>query len=285
MFVLLQVFWELFAGSGALSKAFEVDGWHIGLQMDVMIEVGLDLLHPMFLVVVIMLILEGRVVFSSGTVGTFFQIEQPEESFMPEREGFKTLVANANVHIGTRSECVVGAPWEKPTVLIANNPCIKALTAKCPCLPKTHTSGKSRLKYGTLDLSRSSVLARLRTEIARRWLWALSGHMSSWLPSAPRSIVQLLDESGFTPSGKRSPTIIVIRSSAGVEPTRSAPPQILPECLGPELHLQASHMSLHKKRLFSVSLRTQSSGAQWTATLASVNVKVSWWPWNFGQKR
>ena len=69
----------------------------------------------------------------------------------------------------------------------------------------TH-SEKPRLKCGTPDLSCSPVLARHRTE---KCTWvalglglphsAGSGHILCCLPSAPGSIVQLLDDCGFSP--------------------------------------------------------------------------------------
>ena len=54
------LFWELFAGSGACSKAFSEADWICGPPVDFRITPDYDLLNPRFVAVVIGLILEGR---------------------------------------------------------------------------------------------------------------------------------------------------------------------------------------------------------------------------------
>ena len=75
---------------------------------------------------------------------------------MESRVGFKT-------HVAALSERLMARRGQETIVLIANNPCHKVLMAKMPWVPKAHSSCKARLMCGTLDLSWSSVMARLRT--------------------------------------------------------------------------------------------------------------------------
>ena len=101
-------------------------GSHSGLPFDVKIDVGLFPCSLSFLVVVgLFLAGRGTVLhmspltykslekhffeFASATISFF---AQPVEPHALESEGFKALIANANVRIAARSGCADGAPWE-----------------------------------------------------------------------------------------------------------------------------------------------------------------------------
>ena len=53
--------------------------------------------------------------------GRWFQLEQPASSLMLDLPSFKTLLNETDIFMAVRSVCADGAPWMKPTALIANS--------------------------------------------------------------------------------------------------------------------------------------------------------------------
>ena len=59
------------------------------------------------------------------------------------------------------------------------------------------------------------------------------------------SLAEQLEEQGFSPSGRRTANVIAQRVAAGVQPGRRAMPTLLPEGLGPEVHLELALQLVH----------------------------------------
>ena len=59
------------------------------------------------------------------------------------------------------------------------------------------------------------------------------------------SLSERLEEQGFSPSGRRTANVIAQRVAAGVQPSRRAMPTLLPEGLGPEVHLELALQLVH----------------------------------------
>ena len=61
----------------------------------------------------------------------WFQLEQPASSLMLHFPSFEELLADPAVFKVVRCVCVDGAPWMKPTAIIANSRHILDLNAAC----------------------------------------------------------------------------------------------------------------------------------------------------------
>ena len=88
--------------------------------------------------------------------------------------------------------------------------------------------------------------------MARNWAWARSvgqsgagSHLAGWAPDHEAGLGDALGQAGFQPSGKRSLEVIATRIAAGMQPVRRALPQLLPDGLGADLHLQMAHRITH----------------------------------------
>ena len=74
----------------------------------------------------------------------WFQLEQPASSLMLHFPSLKELLADPAVFKAVRCVCVDGAPWMKPTAIIADSRHILDLNAACPgCVSHISLQGKS----------------------------------------------------------------------------------------------------------------------------------------------
>ena len=304
-----NLFWELFAGVGILTRAFEEEAWHAGPPIDIMYTEAFNLLDPGFFMVVLGLILEGWVAvlhlgppcssfsmafnrFSSQRIrssqfpaglenltdaqeakvrlgnelaqvalslaraqmkaGRWFQLEQPASSLMLHLPSFKDLIKDTNVFMAVRCVCADGAPWMKPTAIIANSKHILNLNARCPGC-KSHISLQGKSPDGRSWTAVASpywpAFARL---MAKSWAWARgqsksssSSHLAGLRVSEDADMTNVLNTSGFNPSGKRARETVAANVGAGSQPVRRALPQLIPDELGPMLHLKVAHQTKH----------------------------------------
>ena len=277
-----KVFWELFSGCAVLSTAFYDEGWWVGTPIDVADDPSYDLVNPQFFMLVIGLILEGRVAVlhlgppdasfqkdqveldsslaeltvtlakAQSRAGGYFQIEQPALSPMLKLPSVAALLDQADVFHAVRFLCADGAPWKNPTTIIANHSCILALAAGCPGC-KTHIRLQGKAPDGRSWRSIASPYwPTFANQLARTWSWAKNScrsastsHLAGWAPGAAATVADAIDTIGFCPSGNRAPTVIGTRVAAGAQPTKRALPQLVPEGLGPLLHLQVVQSMEH----------------------------------------
>ena len=181
-----------------------------------------------------------------------FQIELPASSPVLELQPFKDLLVRPNTYIVVRHVCADGAPWQKPTAIISNSKCILSLRASCPGC-KSHITLRGKAPDGR---SWTSVASPYWPAFARRlaetWVWAkdssrttATAHLAGWAPASAENVTGVIETSGFTPSGKRAPWVVGTRVTTGSQPVRRALPQLFPEGLGCDLHLEAAHTTRH----------------------------------------
>ena len=273
-----RVCWELFAGTAGLTHAFRNEGWCAAPPVDVITAPAFDLLNPLFLSLVFSIILEGRISVlhlappcsAPSQVGNalaeialrlaraqdrakgYIQLEQPESSSMLRLPSFRKWLAEVNIFLAVRDICVDGAPWQKPTALVANHECILRCSARCPgCRWHQPLKGYAPDGRPWTEVA-SPYWPSFARKLASVWAWAKhlprdrsNAHLAGWASSAAQTVRDVIDETGFTPSCKRSLTVIGNRVSSGIQPVRRALPQLIPPGLSPELHLRIAHTTTH----------------------------------------
>ena len=165
---------------------------------------------------------------------------------------FKKLLKEPGVYKAVRCVCKDGAPWKKPTAIIANSVHILALDAVCPGCP-SHITLQGKAPGGESWTSIASPYwPMFAKKMAQTWAWAKNlershegSHIAGWNPADAGGISQALSSADFTPSGKRSRDVIATRVAAGLQPIRRALPQLVPDGLSPDLHLQIAHSVAH----------------------------------------
>ena len=182
----------------------------------------------------------------------WFQLEQPASSLMLHLPSFKELLADPAVFKAVRCVCVDGAPWMKPTAIIANSRHILDLNAACPgCASHISLKGKSPDGHSWTVVA-SPYWPAFALRMVRSWEWARgqtksssSAHLAGLRPDQDEDLTDVLDACGFNPSGKRSRETTAARVGAGSQPVRRALPQLIPEGLGPFLHWTLAHQTKH----------------------------------------
>ena len=105
-------------------------------------------------------------------VRRFFQLEQPASSLMLQLPSFRKLLADPSVHLAARCVCVDGAPWRKPTAVIANSSSILKLNADCPgCKSHIVLQGKAPDGRSWTSIA-SSYWPAFARAMAKSWEWA-----------------------------------------------------------------------------------------------------------------
>ena len=182
----------------------------------------------------------------------WFQLEQPASSLMLHLPSFKELLADLAVFKAVRCICVDGAPWRKPTAIIANSRHILDLNAACPgCESHICLQGKSPDGRSWMTVA-SSYWPAFALRILRSWMWAQGqtksascAHLAGLRPDQDEDLTDVLEASDFNPSRKRSRETIAARVGAGSQPGRRALPHLIPEGLGPLLHWTLAHQTKH----------------------------------------
>ena len=274
-----RCFWEIFSGAAVLSNAFKQAGWLVAPPIDIQNTPTHDVLNPHFQAIVIGLLLEGRVSllhlgppYSSSSTALadacvkltaaqdaakgHWQAEQPASSpllLIPPWEQLQQRAWKI-----TRDMCMDGAPWRKPTALLANHECIKQLACNCD---GTHThialAGKAPCSRKWTDVA-CPYWPQFAAVIVKCWSHLLSVEQAKYYtaaacrsgfalasPASDMSLDDVLETSGWAPSGKRSRTTVAFRIAAGLQPRGHAIPQLIPDLLGPETHLAVACTSLH----------------------------------------
>ena len=62
---------------------------------------------------------------------------------------------------------------------------------------------------------------------------------------ADRPLLEVVEESGFKPSGRRSHIGTAMKVSSGQQPTKRVMPQLIPDGLEPDVHLQVALATVH----------------------------------------
>ena len=182
----------------------------------------------------------------------WFQLEQPASSLMLHLPWFRELLADPAVFKAVRCIYVDGAPWRKPTAIIANSRHILDLNAACPgceshiCLQGKSPDGRSWMKVA------NSYWPAFALRMARSWMWAQGqtksascAHLAGLRPDQDEDLTDVLEASDFNPSGKRSRETIAARVVAGSQLGRRALLHLIPEGLDPLLQWTLAHQTKH----------------------------------------
>ena len=161
----------------------------------------------------------------------------------------KKAIAETGGRAYQRDACADGAPWNKALLLVtATAAAGKRLRATCPgCLQ--HIQLRGRAPCGT-DWTKIAApyWPAWSAAVAKAWTAAIHGHerKHGWQESAPMMItapsssaIERLRASGHVPAGGRSNEKAADTMAAGLQPTRKKLPQLIPDGLSPEMHLQA----------------------------------------------
>ena len=166
-------------------------------------------------------------------VERWFQLEQRASSLMLHLPWLKELLADPAVFKAVRCICVDGAPWMKPTAIIANSRHILDLNAACPgCASHIPLQGKSPDGRSWTAVA-SPYWPAFALRMLRSWVWARgqtksssSAHLAGLRPDQDEDLTDALDASGFDSFGKRSRETVAARVGAGSQPFRRALPQL-----------------------------------------------------------
>ena len=187
--------------------------------------------------------------------GNHFQLEQPARSLMIDYAPMKDALLSTGAIGYQRDACADGAPWRKPLVLYtATGKVGRSLVAHCPgCASHIRLRGKAPNGIDWTKMACPYWPAWARA-VATRWTRVLRAHQrkDGWETSAPlmmamegRSHSETLSGSNFKPSGGRSIEKAVDTLATGLQPTRKALPQLIPDGLPPHVHLQAALATQH----------------------------------------
>ena len=181
--------------------------------------------------------------------------EQPASSLMLVYEPVKKLAAEVLTVSVSVDVCMFGAPWIKPTKLLASFPQIKGLKRVCDH-SHVHIGLQGKAPCG----ENWTVLASpYWPKFAQEWVRtcaflrpasseapAAASHLTGFAVDDPSTgVVQRLQKRGFKPARKQSPFAIVVRVRAVAQPRGLALPTLLPEGLGPESHLAVARAATH----------------------------------------
>ena len=190
----------------------------------------------------------AAIVGAQHAAGNMFELEQPGKSIMPRYEPVRKVLDKAGAVGYQRDACVDGAPWRKPLVLYTSSHKVgRKVAAQCPgCASHIPLRGKDPTGTDWTKVA-SAYWPAWADAIARRWQPALQEHQrkSNWESSSPvmmhqggASHLEALVDSGFRPSGGRSLEKAADMLTTGVQPTRKALPQLVPDGMPSDLHLR-----------------------------------------------
>ena len=187
------------------------------------------------------------------------QLEQPGRSLMAEYETVKKALKVTGSKGFQRDACVDGAPWRKPLILYTNFDAVgRRIAAKCRGC-SSHVPLKGKAPNG-VDWTKIACpyWPAWAESVAGSWYPALCNHRrkDGWQSSSPMLLTpenathgEALALSNFVPSGGRSIARASETMATGLQPTRKALPQLIPDGLPPHLHLQAAMVVRHPMAL------------------------------------
>ena len=183
------------------------------------------------------------------------ELEQPGRSLMEHASAMKDALAKTGARGYQRNACADGAPWMKPIVLFTPSADVgRSLVAGCPgCQSHIRLKGVDENGDDWTKVA-SPYWPAWAEAVARKWRSKLLRHRRSekWEASAPMlldpggcSQREALEVSNFTPSGGRSIEKAADVMGSGMQPTRKALPQLVPDGLPPHFHLRAALATKH----------------------------------------
>ena len=177
--------------------------------------------------------------------GNHYQLEQPLKSVMMHLPVVKKAIAETGGHAYRRDAAADGAPWKKPLILITANAAVGKELTSCR---KPWPSG--RIKSVTRWMGTAVPYWPAWAEaVAKTWTSALRSHVrkANWEQSAPMlmkmpgaTAMETMRTSNHVPAGGRSVEKAADTMAGGIQATRKKLPQLLPDGLPPDMHLQAA---------------------------------------------
>lgn len=187
------------------------------------------------------------------------QLEQPGRSLMISYGTMAKALKTTESEGFQRDACVDGAPWRKPLVLYTSSVSVGArLAAKCRGCT-SHRPLRGRAPNG-IDWTKLACpyWPAWADAVASKWYTTLVRHRrkSGWEGASPVLLTpegathgEALALSNFVPSGGRTLARASQTMATGLQPTRKALPQLIPDGLPPNLHLQAALVVKHPMTL------------------------------------
>ena len=185
--------------------------------------------------------------------GHMWQLEQPEKSLMLVVPDMRAFTSREGVFKAIAKVCAWGAPWMKPTAVIANHKSIRGIHRGCPGCD-THFPLVGKAPDGRNWTSIAGPYWRpFAMDWAKCWDFLLdsqrdgkASHLAGWAAfQESQSLASTIREAHWKPSGRRDASVIALRVAAGLQPSKRALPTILPEGLGKEMHLQLANTMQH----------------------------------------
>ena len=171
--------------------------------------------------------------------GNMVQLEQPGKSLMCRFEPVRKAMTETGAKGYQRDACADGAPWRKPLVLYTPSHSVGyTLAAHCQgCESHIPLRGKDPQGVDWTKVA-CAFWPAWAGAVARSWKPAIMRHKRThdWEASSPMMVVasgsshmEVLTGSNFVPSGGRSLEKTSDYLSTGIQPTRKALPQLLPD--------------------------------------------------------
>ena len=187
--------------------------------------------------------------------GNLVQLEQPAGSLMEFSSAIKAALDETGAKGYQRDSCRDGAPWRKPLICFTPTGSVGvSIVAHCKgCVDHIRLWGKAKNGVDLTKMSTPYWPAWARA-IAKRWMKVLNAHCrkEGWQNAAPLMITgngstigETIEGSNFSLAKGRTVEKYADTLSSGVQPTRKALPQLIPDGLPEHLHLEAALMVNH----------------------------------------
>jgi len=180
-------------------------------------------------------------------------LEQPASSLMLLRPDYRTLLRECGACRATRDVCMDGAPWRKPTALDSNHSAVQQLTCRC-CGGHDHVTLEGKAPDGrNWTAVASPYWPQFADRMARVWPQLRStersegrAHTAGFMaPGADTTLQDIIEAANFSPSGHRTVQAVARAVAAGLQPNKRAMPQLLPDNLPPDSHVQLALATVH----------------------------------------
>ena len=186
--------------------------------------------------------------------GHLWQWEQPARSIMLLLPDVKAFISRAGIFQAFAWMCSWGAPWAKPTVVIANHQAVMGIHRGCAPFAHEHFPLTGHAPDGrNWTAIAGPYWTPFAVDWANCWSCILDGnsivktlHTAGWAHLCTgNSLEDTVKGSGFVPGGKRDIQVIAKRVATGLQPVKRALPTLLPEGLGEDNHLEMALMIPH----------------------------------------
>ena len=187
-----------------------------------------------------------------------YALEQPKTSLMLPCTRVVDMIKATDAVTACRSPCLDGAPWEKPTAIVSNFVGILDANGGCPgghkhiVLSGKAPDGRSWTAVASPYWPAfASVIAQVFTPLLAltNSCARAAAHTAGFLLDQKDPLEKLMQDAGFAPSAGRSARGVASTVSAGVQPTRRALPQMVPDFLQPDTHVQVALSLQHPFQL------------------------------------